>query len=65
MQCVVNVDGLGRVTGVGKPSAALKEIVMAKVIEFYIPKDYQNPRKRASLRQRGRVIEFSAAKKSA
>ena len=43
-----------------------KEIVMAKVIEFYIPKNFRKPLKCAPQLQCGKVIEFcSQIKKSA
>jgi hypothetical protein len=48
------------------PSSEIKEIVMAKVIEFYIPKYFWKPLMWASQLQLGRVIEFcSLTKKSA
>jgi|RhiMetdeSRZDD1v2_1073273.scaffolds.fasta_scaffold1816610_1 hypothetical protein len=51
--CVVNADGF-------------KEGVMAKVIEFYVPKKFRKPVKWAPQLQLGRVIEFcSMTKKSA
>jgi hypothetical protein len=38
---------------------------MAKVIEFYVPKDFRNPFVGAAQPQPGKVIEFSSqAKKS-
>jgi hypothetical protein len=41
-----------------------KEIVMAKVIEFYVPKNSRNPFVRATQPKNGKVIEFcSKAKK--
>jgi hypothetical protein len=44
----------------------IKEIVMAKVIEFYVPKNFRKPLKWAPLLQYGKVIEFCAqTKKSA
>ena len=44
----------------------IKEIVMARVIEFYIPENARKPRKWAPEQQLGKVIEFrSQAKKSA
>lgn len=44
----------------------IKEIVMAKVIEFYIPNNFRKPLKWAPQLQCGRVIEFcSQTKKSA
>jgi hypothetical protein len=50
----------------GTRSAAPKEIVMANVIEFYIPKNFQSRRKSTNHLQGGRVIEFRLpAKKSA
>ena len=43
----------------------IKERVMAKVIEFYVPKNFWNAFVRAGQPQMGTVIEFSAqAKKS-
>jgi hypothetical protein len=39
---------------------------MANVIEFYVPKNFRNPRKWTTQLQGGRVVEFrSPAKKSA
>jgi hypothetical protein len=35
-----------------------KEVAMAKVIEFYIPKNFRKPLKRVSVLQRGKIIEF-------
>jgi hypothetical protein len=44
----------------------IKEVVMAKVIEFYVPKNFRKPFKGASQLRWGKVIEFcSQAKKSA
>jgi hypothetical protein len=40
-------------------------IVMAKVIEFYIPKNYHKNQRWSARDERGRVIEFSLPKKSA
>ena len=43
-----------------------QEVVMAKVIEFYIPKEFRKPLKLATQLQCGKVIEFSLqTKKSA
>ena len=43
----------------------IKERVMAKVIEFYVPKNFRNAFVRAGQSQPGTVIEFSSqAKKS-
>jgi hypothetical protein len=43
----------------------IKERVMAKVIEFYVPKNFRNVFVRAGQPQPGTVIEFSSqAKKS-
>ena len=38
---------------------------MAKVIEFYIPKNFRKDEGRSTRDERGRVIEFSLPKKSA
>lgn len=44
----------------------IKETVMAKVIEFYVPKNFRKPLKWAPQLQSGKVIEFcSQTKKSA
>jgi hypothetical protein len=44
----------------------IKEIAMAKVIEFYVPKNFRKPLKWAPRLQCGKVIEFrSQTKKSA
>jgi len=52
-------------TGDTSPETRIKEIVMAKVIEFYVPKNFRNSFARAAQPQPGRVIEFfSQAKKS-
>jgi len=38
---------------------------MAKVIEFYIPKNYRKNERWSARDERGRVIEFTLARKSA
>jgi len=44
----------------------IEEIVMAKVIEFYVPKRFQRPFQGASQAQSAKVIEFcSQTRKSA
>jgi len=44
----------------------INEVVMAKVIEFYLRKNFRKPLKGAPLLQYGKVIEFySQTKKSA
>jgi len=35
-----------------------KEMVMAKVIEFYIPKNFRKPLRTVAQPQLGRIIEF-------
>jgi hypothetical protein len=58
----VHADGHGEDS---KTDVAM-EMVMKKVIEFYVPKNFRNPRKWAPQMQSGKVIEFcSAVKKSA
>jgi hypothetical protein len=43
-----------------------QEVVMAKVIEFYVPKNFRKPLKCAPVLHCGKIIEFySPAKKSA
>jgi hypothetical protein len=41
----------------------IKEIVMAKVIEFYIPTDFRKPVKLAPQLQCGKLIEFCLQKR--
>jgi hypothetical protein len=36
----------------------VKEIVMAKVIEFYIPKNFRKPLRTVAQTQLGKIIEF-------
>ena len=36
----------------------VKEIVMAKVIEFYIPKNFRKPLRTLAQTQLGKIIEF-------
>ena len=44
----------------------IKEVVMAKVIEFYIPTRFRRPFKMAPQAQFGKIVEFCApTKKSA
>lgn len=45
---------------------AKQEVVMAKVIEFYVPKNFRKPSQYAPALQCGKIIEFcSPTKKSA
>ena len=44
--------------------AGMREIVMAKVIEFYVPTNFRTPLKGTS-RRCGKVIEFCTQTKSA
>jgi hypothetical protein len=44
----------------------IEEVVMAKVIEFYVPKNFRKPLKWAAALRCGTIIEFcSPTKKSA
>jgi len=53
---------IGRAIGVRK----IKEVVMAKVIEFYIPTRFRRPLQAAPLVQFGKLVEFCLqTKKSA
>ena len=56
-----------RVTGILKLSAApltvIEKVVMAKVIEFYIPKNFWKSLNWAPHLQRGKVIEFCLSTK--
>ena len=43
-----------------------QEVVMVKVIEFYVPKSFRKPLKWSPVLHRGKIIEFgSQTKKSA
>jgi hypothetical protein len=62
--------GLLEVKGIAAPSTKdshPEEIVMAKVIDFYVPTNFRTPLKGKSRRRRyGKVIEFcTQTKKSA
>ena len=41
----------------------LQEIVMAKVIEFHIPKNFRNPLRTVAQPQPGKILEFGAQTK--
>ena len=48
------------------PAQPLQEIVMAKVIEFYLPKNFRKPLRTSPQPQLGKIIEFcSQTKRSA
>jgi hypothetical protein len=51
------IVGYGSSSNPGLRSARMKEIVMAKVIEFYVPTNFRTPLK-GTPRQCGKVIEF-------
>jgi len=49
-----------------KKARKRKEVIVAKVIEFYIPKNFRKPSKRSPESQCGKIIEFCTQfKKSA
>jgi len=57
---------IGMLKLVAAPPEETKELVMAKVIEFYTPKNFRKPLKWTPQLQRGIVIEFCMrTKKSA
>ena len=65
--CVVYTDGSGRASAGSKlmgprnlptKGNGVKEIVMAKVIQFYIPTGFRKPVKLAPQPQSGKLIEF-------
>jgi len=65
---IVLIGGGGSQDGKGPEvqKHGLRRSVMAKVIEFYVPKNFQSSQKWAPELQLGKVIEFrAAAKKSA
>lgn len=49
---------IGMLKLVAAPPKETKELVMAKVIEFYTPKNFRKPLKWTPQLQRGKVIEF-------
>ena len=61
-QTTNQLESLARSTACGGD----QEVVMAKVIEFYIPKNFRKPLNRAPQLQCGKIVEFSLqTKKSA
>ena len=52
----------GEANNLAQPRAprftSIQEIVMAKVIEFYIPKNFRKPLRTAAQPQLGKIIEF-------
>jgi hypothetical protein len=51
-------EGIGKIRLIGVPQVGIKEVVMAKVIEFYIPESFGIPMKWALAIERGKIIEF-------
>ena len=52
--------------GPGSRKDGVRSLVMAKVIEFYVPRNFQSPQQGSLPLQLGKVIEFrSVEKKSA
>lgn len=49
---------LGILRVITVPRAWTKEVAMAKVIEFYIPKNFRKPMKWVPEFQRGKLLEF-------
>jgi hypothetical protein len=56
--CLVCWISKPKYTATGKGTHVMKEIVMAKVIEFYVPQKFKNSRKWVPQPQLGKVIEF-------
>ena len=57
---------LGILKAIMIPRTWNKEVAMAKVIEFYIPRNFRRPMKWVPEFQRGRILEFCPqTKKSA
>jgi len=52
------VFGAALLTPILAPPTGVREIVMAKVIEFYIPKNFRKPLTTAAQPQLGKIIEF-------
>jgi hypothetical protein len=60
------VRAIGILKPISVPPTDVREMVMAKVIEFYTPKNFRKPLKWTPQPQRGKVIEFCLqTKKSA
>jgi len=56
----------GRGMAGGSEKDEIKEIVMAKVIEFYVPNNFRKPLKWIPVLHPGKIVEFgSQTKKSA
>jgi hypothetical protein len=63
---LVGLSGLKSDRSAAQEIHRIKEMVMAKVIEFYIPKSFRNPFVRPAQLQPGKLIDFSSqTKKSA
>jgi hypothetical protein len=58
MIAIAITRGLGVFKLIADPTAWIKEVAMAKVIEFYIPKDFRKPLKWVPEVQRGKILEF-------
>jgi len=57
---------LGILRPIAAPTTEIKEVAMAKVIEFYIPKNFRRSFKWVPELQRGKILEFCPqTKKSA
>jgi len=52
------VFGAAILKPISAPPTEVKEIVMAKVIEFDIPKNFRKPLRTAAQPQLGKIIEF-------
>jgi hypothetical protein len=62
---LVGLSGLKPDRSAAQEIHRIKEMVMAKVIKFYIPKSFRNPFVRPAQLQPGKLIDFSSqAKKS-
>ena len=60
------LQSISQPTYTGKGTHGMKEMVMAKVIEFYIPQDFKNSRKWVPQPQLAKILEFrQSAVKSA
>ena len=66
IRLIFQLSTSGMLKLIAAPPTEIKETVMAKVIEFYTPKNFRKPLNRTLQLQRGKVIEFCMhTKKSA
>jgi hypothetical protein len=54
----ISARAIGILKPIAAPTAGIKEVAMAKVIEFYIPKNFRKSFKWVPELRRGKILEF-------